>query len=104
MTTASGALMTIMMFAVMIIYAYLRGDIFLSKSKMSINQAIEMRYFDESFEFHTKDGLRIAAMFTAYDSNPDPILDPTYGELLIRFTRWGENPDGSFYDETENPP
>ena len=38
-------------------------------------------------------------MFTAYDSNPAPILDPTYGELLIRYTRWGENPDGTFYDE-----
>ena len=39
-------------------------------------------------------------MFTAYDDNKEPILDdPTYGELLIRYTRWGENPDGTFYDE-----
>ena len=63
-----------------------------------------MRYYDENFEFHTKNGLRIAAMFTAYDDNPDPILDPTYGELLIRYTRWGENPDGTFYDEFDNLP
>ena len=38
-------------------------------------------------------------MFTAYDDNPDPILDPSYGEFLIRYTRWGENPDGTFYDD-----
>ena len=38
-------------------------------------------------------------MFTAFDDNPEPILDPTYGELLIRYTRWGENPDGTYYDE-----
>ena len=50
-----------------------------------------------------KDGFSIAAMFTAYDDNPEPILDdPTYGELLIRYTRWGENPDGTFYDEYVN--
>ena len=89
LNTSSGALLTISMFAVMIIYTYLRGDVFLSKSKMSINQAIEMKYFDESYEFQSKDGFSIAAMFTAYDDNPDPILDPTYGELLIRYTRWG---------------
>ena len=37
LSTGSGALLTISMFAVMIIYTYLRGDVFLSKSKMSIN-------------------------------------------------------------------
>ena len=58
-----------------------------------------MKYFDEFYEFNSKDGFNIAAMFTAYDDNPDPILDPTYGEFLIRYTRWGENPDGTFYDE-----
>ena len=49
--------------------------------------------------FKTKNGFSIATMFTAYDDNPNPILDPTYGELLIRYTRWGENPDGTYYDE-----
>ena len=60
----------------------------------------EQKYFDDTFQFQTKDGFSIATMFTAYDDNQEPILnDPTYGELLIRYTRWGENPDGTFYDE-----
>ena len=63
-----------------------------------------MKYFDEFYEFDSKDGFNIAAMFTAYDDNPDPILDPTYGEFLIRYTRWGENPDGTFYDEFDSLP
>ena len=63
-----------------------------------------MKYYDENFEFHSKDGFNIAAMFTAYDDDPEPILDPTYGELLIRYTRWGENADGTFYDETDDLP
>ena len=41
-------------------------------------------------------------MLTDYDDNPDPILDPSYGELIIRYERWGENPDGTFYDEVED--
>ena len=36
-------------------------------------------------------------MFTAYDDEPNPILDPTYGELIFKYSRWGENPDGTFY-------
>ena len=37
-------------------------------------------------------------MITDYDDNPEPILDPTYGELIIRYESWGSNPDGTFYD------
>ena len=36
-------------------------------------------------------------MITAYDDNPEPILDPTFGELIIRYESWGNNPDGTFY-------
>ena len=39
-------------------------------------------------------------MFTAYDSNPEPILDPSYGSLNFKYTTWGENPDGTFYDNS----
>ena len=41
--------------------------------------------------------------FTAYDNTKEWILDPTYGDLVIKQKGWGTNPeDGSFFriDET----
>ena len=38
-------------------------------------------------------------MLTAYDNNPDPILTPEYGELVIQYNRWGQDEDGEFYDD-----
>lgn len=40
-------------------------------------------------------------MITAFDDNPEPILDPTYGELVIRYEKWGTKPNGIVYDEVE---
>ena len=97
--TGVGAIFTVFLFMVVLIYTYLRFDVFYNKQKMEILMTTEQQYLNDSFEFKTKNGFTIATMFTAYDDNPNPILDPTYGELLIRYTRWGENPDGTFYDE-----
>ena len=41
----------------------------------------------------------MAVAFTAYDSNPEPILDPTYGELVFNHFMWGPQPDGSYTTE-----
>ena len=43
-------------------------------------------------------------MFTAYDNNPDPILTPEYGELIIKYTKWGQYDNGEFYDLFEELP
>ena len=39
-------------------------------------------------------------MFTAFDSDPNPILTPEYGELIFRYNKWGQDEtSGEFYDE-----
>ena len=43
-------------------------------------------------------------MFTAYDNNPDPILTSDYGELTIRYAKWGQYENGEFYDLSEELP
>ena len=34
---------------------------------------------------------------TKFDSNPDPILDKSYGELTFASSVWGVNEDGSVF-------
>ena len=61
---------------------------------------MEYQFFNETFEFKSEMGFNIAAMFTAYDDNPEPVLDPTYGELIFRYEKWGSYPnDTSYYEE-----
>ena len=42
-------------------------------------------------------GLNIAAAFTAYDSETEPIDDPTIGEIVFNHYKWGKNADGSIF-------
>ena len=52
-------------------------------------------FYSPDFTFsHQNRGFNIAAGFTAYDANPEPILDPTYGELVFNHFRWGQPEDG----------
>ena len=44
-------------------------------------------YFDSDFVY--ADGLMIAFGLTVYDSNPEPIEDPSYGLLKAYYKSWG---------------
>ena len=44
--------------------------------------------FFDSDEIHSR-GLSYAFGITAYDSNPDPIEDPSYGVVLPYYKSWG---------------
>lgn len=49
--------------------------------------------------FTYRNGLNIAAAFTAYDGEMEWMLDPSYGEIVFKHFSWGEDPeDGSFFD------
>ena len=52
--------------------------------------------------FTYRNGLNIAAAFTAYDGETESILDPSYGEIAFKHMSWGEDPeDGSFFVKRE---
>ena len=42
-------------------------------------------------------GFNVAVAFTAWDSEREPILDPTIGELYFYRIEWGFNPDGTIF-------
>ena len=42
-------------------------------------------------------GLNLAIAFTAYDTNQEQILDPSYGELVFNAYEWGVDEKGDYF-------
>ncbi len=67
----------------------------MTRKDVNILTTINDMYFTPDYVFSfEKNGFNFAAAFTAYDSNPEPILDPTYGSLRFYHYRWGQQNDG----------
>ena len=49
-------------------------------------------------------GLNFAIAFSAYDSETEDILDPSYGNLTFTYYRWGEDADGKPWLEFDEIP
>lgn len=47
--------------------------------------------------FDSSMGFYLAAAFTAYDDETEPIDDPTVGELVFNHYKWGADKDGSLF-------
>ena len=66
----------------------------MTRKDINILTTINDMFFTPDYVFsYEKNRFNIAAGFTAYDSNPEPILDPTYGSLHLNHYRWGQPED-----------
>ncbi len=73
-----------------LLYAYQNLDFLIKKKDINILTTVNEMLFTPDDKFSYEDnGFNIAAGFTAYDGDPNPILDPTYGELVFNHYRWG---------------
>lgn len=46
-------------------------------------QTLEMNAFADDYRFTVENGFNLAVAFTAFDNEPDPILDKSYGEVVF---------------------
>lgn len=56
-------------------------DVLINKKDVDVLSTLNDLHFTPDDIFNYSNGLNIAVAFTAYDSNPEPILDPTYGTI-----------------------
>lgn len=77
-------------------YTYQKIDVLKNKKDVDILSTVTHAHFDPDYIFDFQKGFNIAAGFTAYDSNPEPIDDPRYGELVFNHYYWGKQPDGTY--------
>ena len=57
----------------------------------------QIGYFNDSYVFNYDDGLNFAIAFTAFDSETEPILDKSYGEIVFKAYEWGSDPEDNSY-------
>jgi len=94
-----GSIMTLGLLFVVLIYAFVKADVLLNSKDVDVLSTVNDMHFSPDDEFTYDNGFSIAAGFTEYDSNPEPILDPTIGEVVFNHYRWGPEPDGTYISE-----
>ena len=97
-------MLTLALLVVVVIYAFFKADILINAKDVSVLSTINDMYFSPDDAFTYDKGFNIAVGFTAYDSNPEPILDPTIGEVVFNHLRWGPELDGSERTRFPNHP
>ena len=85
----SGCLVTLLAVIILIFYAGLQYMRLVGFGEPQIMLSVRDSFYDTDFEFTSNDGLMIAFGLTHYDSNPEPIEDPTYGVLNGYYKSWG---------------
>ena len=71
-------------------------ETFVDKSDVKITLSTQELHFTDDDKFSYQDGFNIAAALTAYDNNEEWVLDPKYGDLVIKVFTWGEENGETF--------
>ena len=94
-----GSICSILVLAVVVLYMYQKTDVLISKKDVDVLSTINDSHFNPDYIFGYEEGFNMAVAFTAYDNDPEPIEDPTIGELVFNHYTWGPQPDGSYFSE-----
>ena len=81
--TYMGSLLTIIMLLITVAYTFQKIDVFIEKKDVDVMTSTMISYFDETQVFDHSQGLNLAIAFTAFDNEPEPILDKSIGELIF---------------------
>ena len=89
-----GALCSLVLFLIVLGFAYLKADVLINKKDVDILSTVNDNFFTPDDVLNYSNGFNIAASFTAFDSETEDILDPTYGEIVFMHYYWGTQEGG----------
>ena len=92
-----GAFCSILLFAIVLVYAYQKTEILINKKNVDIFTTTNENALTSDDKFAYANGFNVAAAFVLYDDNTEWSLDPSYGELVFKHYGWGQYEDGSYY-------
>ena len=89
--TWAGVFCTMIIYALIVLYAGMKVFKVTNYGDSTIIQSISDSKFTADFKWTSSedDGMQFAFGVTAYDSNQEPIDDPTYGRVVARYQTWG---------------
>ena len=85
-------------------FALQKADVLIAKKDVDILSTINDSKFSADDVFDASKGFAFALAFTAYDSDPEPVLRPEYGEIVFNHYTWGPNEDGIYVTERRKIP
>lgn len=92
-----GAICSLVLLVVMIVFTGYKIDILTSKRKIDIIQAVKEFHFDDSHVFGAEQGLNIAVgLLDSFNPVSKQILDPSYGKIEFFKFQWEFNENGEF--------
>ena len=100
-----GTVCSLILIIIVCTYAYIKVDVFLLKKDVDILFSTQKNYFNETYVFDHDKGLNFAVGFTAFDTETEDILDPSYGRIAFIKHAWGTDENGvpfSVYEEIES--
>ena len=102
--TFMGSICSIFILVVVSLYAYQKFDVYLNKLSVDIMTSVQRAHFSADYVFDHEQGLNFAIGFTAFDSETEDILDPSYGKIAFMKYEWGEGENGDYFAQyTEIP-
>ena len=83
--TKMGALCSILLTVILIVYAGYKISILEGKKSVDIVQAVQENYFDDTHVFSNKQGLNIAvAVLNPFNPHSSQLpIDPSYGRIVF---------------------
>ena len=102
--TITGALCSLFIVALVLLYSYLKLDILLHRKDVDVLSTTKDFEISESENFTYDNGFNIAVGFIAYDNESGQELDRSYGEIVFNSYGWGAYPNGTRYSERKEIP
>ena len=95
-TTLLGAFITLLLYTVVIVYAFQQVEILIEKGKVDIVAATQEDYFTVDDSFGADQGLNIAIAFTSLTDtdNLEYELPPEMGSIVFTVFEWGLDENG----------
>ena len=92
-STVMGSICSLVLILIVCAYAYIKVDVWYNKKDVDIMSSTQKGHFGEEYVFDYEQGLNFAFAFTAYDSETENILDPSYGRITFNRYAWGIRDD-----------
>lgn len=102
--TFIGSAFSLILLAIVLAYAYQKVDVWMNKKDIDIMSSLQTDHFDADYVFDYSQGLNFAFAFTAYDSETEDILDPSYGRIIFSRYAWGELENGEYFVKIDEIP
>ena len=88
-TSIMGVVLTLVFAVMTALFAYARAMVLIQKSDVTVMGSTSENEFDFNYVITPESGFFVAFALTEYNSDPEIIEKPEYGEMVMEYYGWG---------------